>query len=134
MRFNSWGSGLNMEQRHQRYNGKRALLAEDEEGVRLVLRLLLEHLGLAVTEAADGEEALACYRGEQFDYVVTDYNMPKKRGDALAREIKILNPRQRVVMISGFAGRVLQNGKLPACIDKLVCKPCTLGELADALG
>jgi two-component system chemotaxis response regulator CheY len=122
-----------MELRHHDFKGKRALLADDEEGVRLVLRLLLEHLGLEVTEAVDGEEALACYQNAKFDFVVTDYNMPKKRGDTLAQEIKLLNPHQRVVMISGYAGRMLQNGKLPACIDKLVCKPCTMEELADAL-
>ena len=114
--------------------GKRALLADDEEGVRKVLRMLLECLGLEVTEAINGREALEFYQREKFDVVVTDYNMPEKRGDALAQEIKILNPQQRVVMISGFAGRILQNGKLPTFIDVLVPKPCTLKELATALG
>lgn len=123
-----------MELRHHDFKGKRALLADDEDGVRFVLRMLLECLGLEVTEAVNGEEALEIYHREKFDFVVTDYNMPKKRGDALAQEIKILNPQQRVVMISGFAGRILENGKLPKCIDVLVAKPCTLGELADALG
>jgi CheY-like chemotaxis protein len=122
-----------MELRHHDFRGKRALLADDEDGVRVVLRLLLEHMGLEVTEAVDGEEALACYQNAPFDFVLTDYNMPKKRGDALAQEIKLLNPHQRVVMISGYAGWILQDGKLPACIDKLVCKPCTMEELADAL-
>ena len=123
-----------MEIGSQTFMGKRALLADDEEGVRKVLRMLLECLGLEVTEAINGREALEFYQREKFDVVVTDYNMPEKRGDALAQEIKILNPQQRVVMISGFAGRILQNGKLPTFIDVLVPKPCTLKELATALG
>lgn len=114
--------------------GKRALLADDEDSVRQVLRLLLEYLGLQVTEARNGIEALAAYRGDKFDFVVTDYNMPGKRGDVLAREIKLLNPQQRVVMISGFAGRILEENQVPPYIDVLVPKPCSLNQLADALG
>lgn len=123
-----------MQSRSQNVPHRRALLADDEEGVRQVLRMLLESLGLEVTEAINGRQALEFYRREKFDVVVTDYNMPEKRGDALAQEIKVLNPQQRVVMISGFAGRILHHGKLPACIDVLVPKPCTLKELAQAIG
>ncbi len=115
------------------FQGKRVLLADDEEGVRLVLRMLLECLGLEVTEAVNGKEALEIYQRGKFDVVVTDYNMPQKRGDALAQEIKVLNPHQRVVMISGFAGLVLQGGQLPPFIDVLLAKPCTISELANAL-
>lgn len=122
-----------MEIRSQNFTGKRALLADDEESVRQVLRMLLECLGLEVTEAINGREALEFYQREKFDVVVTDYNMPEKRGDTLAEEIKVINPKQRIVMISGFAGRILKDGKLPDCIDVLVSKPCTLNELAAAL-
>lgn len=123
-----------MEIRSENFTRRRALLADDEEGVRQVLRLLLESLGLQVTEAINGREALEVYRREKFDVVVTDYNMPEKRGDTLAREIKGLNPQQHIVMISGFAGRLLHNGKLPDFIDALLPKPCTLKELACAIG
>jgi len=129
----SWPLQRIMENRSQNLTGKRALLADDEEGVRQVLRLLLECLGLEVTEAVNGKEALEAYQRGTFDVVVTDYNMPQKRGDTLAQEIKTINPNQRVVMISGFAGRILQDGKLPAFVDVLVSKPCTINELAAAL-
>ncbi len=123
-----------MELRHHDFLGKRALLADDEHGVRIVLRLLMECMGLEVVEASNGQEALECYQRGKFDYVVTDYNMPEKRGDALAREIKCLNPQQRVVMISGFAGRILEDGRLPSYIDVLLPKPCSMKQLAEALG
>jgi len=123
-----------MENRSKNFKGMRALLADDEESVRQVLRMLLECLGLEVTEAINGREALEFYQRERFDIVLTDYNMPEKRGDTLAQEIKILNPQQRVVMISGFSGRILRDGRLPDFIDVLVPKPCTINELARALG
>jgi CheY-like chemotaxis protein len=113
---------------------KRVLLVDDEAGVREAIRLLLAHLGLEVTEARNGAEALALYLRSTFDFVVTDYNMPGMRGDLLAREIKNIDAHRRVVMVSGFAGAMLTGGQLPPSIDELLEKPCQLKELARALG
>jgi CheY-like chemotaxis protein len=115
------------------FRGQRALLADDEPVVREAICMLLEFMGLIVTEADNGAEALDLYRAGEFDVVVTDYNMPLLRGDALAEAIKALNPQQRVVMVSGFAEHILRDGKLPATIDILVHKPCKLDDLAVAL-
>ena len=113
--------------------GKRALLADDEPVVREALRMLLEFLEVEVTETADGLAALECYRQGRFDFVVTDYNMPHLRGDALAEAIRAINPRQRIVMVSGFAEHIIRDGQLPATIDALIHKPCRLEQLAQAL-
>jgi CheY-like chemotaxis protein len=113
--------------------GKRALLADDEPVVRDALRMLLECLDLEVTETADGLQALECYQQGTYDFVVTDYNMPIMRGDALAEAIRAINPSQRIIMVSGFAEHILRDGKLPPTINALVHKPCRLDQLAEAL-
>ena len=112
--------------------GKRVLLADDEQSMRLLLRAFLEHFGVVVTEAVNGEEALQLYTPGSFELVLTDYAMPKMRGDALARAIKGVNPAQRVVMVSGFDDLILEQGKLPVFIDGLIAKPCTRDQLTDA--
>lgn len=113
--------------------GKRVLIADDEESMRLFLRAFLEPFGVVVTEAVNGEEALRLYNPGSFELVLTDYAMPKMRGDALARAIKGVNPAQRVVMVSGFDDLILEQGKLPAFIDGLISKPCTRDQLSYAL-
>ena len=112
--------------------GKRVLIADDEQNMRLLLRAFLEHFGVVVTEAVNGEEALQLYTPGSFELVLTDYAMPKMRGDALARAIKGVNPAQRVVMVSGFDDLILEQGKLPVFIDGLIAKPCTRDQLTDA--
>jgi len=112
--------------------GKRVLIADDEQSMRLLFRAFLENLGVVVTEAVNGEEALRLYIPGSFELVLTDYAMPKMRGDALARAIKGMNPAQRVVMVSGFDDLILQQGKLPVFIDGLITKPCTCHQLTDA--
>lgn len=64
------------------------LLVEDDELSRRVLQLQLESLGMCVTTARDGVEALGLWKTEHFDCVITDGNMPRMGGDELTRQIR----------------------------------------------
>ena len=113
--------------------GKRVLVVDDEESIRVIIAALLEALGVVVTVAENGSQALELYRREAFDAVLTDYHMPQMRGDELACAIKNVNPAQRVLLITGSAEDLREQGKLPAGIDEMIAKPCTLDQLAHAL-
>jgi len=63
-----------------RLQGRRVLLVEDNEVNRQVARELLEAVGLDVTEAADGAQALRQARAATFDVVLMDVQMPKVDG------------------------------------------------------
>jgi CheY-like chemotaxis protein len=117
----------------KRLEGKNILLADDEFSVRLAFAMMLDAAGAPVTQATNGTEALEAYQAGRFDCVVTDYSMPGMKGDALALAIKTRNPKQRVVMVSGFAESVLVNGRLPWFIDALVPKPCGMDDLLEAV-
>jgi two-component system response regulator HydG len=71
-------------------NGKiRALVVDDESTVRYTVRGILEHLGLDVTEAGDGVEALEKLdAGLDYQLVVTDILMPRMDGLELLKKIK----------------------------------------------
>jgi CheY-like chemotaxis protein len=116
-----------------RTGGKRVLLVDDQAAVREAVGWGLESLGVEVTTAQNGAEALEQFRRGSFDLVITDYSMPGMRGDALAREIKRISPGQRVVLLTAYAGDLLVQGKLPAEIDVLMEKPCSRSDLASAL-
>jgi two-component system chemotaxis response regulator CheY len=62
----------------------KVLLVDDSTSARLHERAVLLGLGLTqITEAADGAQAVAALAREQFDLIVTDYNMPLMDGHAL---------------------------------------------------
>jgi two-component system response regulator AtoC len=65
----------------------RILVVDDEPNVRLMLRALLEKHGFDVSEAGDGEEALARIASDPPAFVLADVRMPKMDGIALAREV-----------------------------------------------
>mgnify|MGYP001812562086 CR=1 FL=1 len=82
----------------------RALVVDDDDGVRYTLRGILKRADLEVHEAASGEAALAALAGEAtFHLVITDLRMPGMDGlEALAR-IKRRQPKIQVVLLTGHA-------------------------------
>ncbi|MBI4938793.1 MAG: chemotaxis response regulator CheY [Nitrosomonadales bacterium] len=65
------------------------LVVDDFSTMRRIVRNLLKELGFAnVQEAEDGVDALNKLRGEAFEFVVTDWNMPNMTGIELLKAIR----------------------------------------------
>ncbi len=64
------------------------LIADDDAGIRDVLRMALEPAGFAVSVAADGQEALQMARSLSPDLVVLDIGMPEMDGLTVCRELR----------------------------------------------
>jgi signal transduction histidine kinase/CheY-like chemotaxis protein len=81
------------------------LLAEDEPGVRLATRKLLERLGFAVLEVPDGQAAVELVQGQNpvLDCALLDLTMPRLNGLEAHRELRRLRPQLPVVLASGYS-------------------------------
>jgi two-component system chemotaxis response regulator CheY len=65
------------------------LVVDDFSTMRRIVRNLLKELGFSnVDEAEDGVAALAKLRSTNFDFVVSDWNMPNMTGLDLLKEIR----------------------------------------------
>ncbi|MDP1636136.1 MAG: chemotaxis response regulator CheY [Gallionellaceae bacterium] len=65
------------------------LVVDDFSTMRRIVRNLLKELGFTnVQEAEDGVEALNKLRNTEFDFVVSDWNMPNMTGIELLRSIR----------------------------------------------
>ena len=69
--------------------GRRALVVDDEAGIRRVLRAYLEADGFTVVEAATGGEALTAIARERPDVVLLDVMLPDIDGFEVLRRIRI---------------------------------------------
>lgn len=79
----------------------KVLIADDNESIREMLRLVLQGLGHEVAgEAADGEAALKAFRELRPEAVLLDMIMPGKSGLEVLDEIKGLDPKARVIMLT----------------------------------
>jgi DNA-binding NtrC family response regulator len=68
--------------------GKRILVVDDEEHLRRVTQLKLQHAGYEVTTASDGAQALEILSKHPQDLVLTDLKMPGLSGIELLQKIK----------------------------------------------
>jgi len=83
---------------------KTILLAEDEESVRKLIKLMLMGQGFHVLEAESGEAALEASEGHQgpIHLLLTDIVMPKMTGKDLADIICKVRKEMRVIFMSGY--------------------------------
>lgn len=79
----------------------RILVIDDDDTVRLSVRLALEDADHRVEEAADGLEGMNLFRNHPADLVITDIFMPEKEGLETIDEIKQVAPQTKIIAISG---------------------------------
>ena len=119
-------------------NGKNRgniLLVDDEEMIIETGRALLKSMGYKVYEARKGERALQIYKkhGNDIDVVLLDLIMPGMRGEEVYGELVKMNPRAKVVIISGYADeRTVQDVLRRGCSGFLQ-KPFNIQELSRVL-
>ncbi|KKC23852.1 response regulator receiver protein [Sphingomonas sp. SRS2] len=110
----------------------RLLYVEDNAQIAEITCMMLEDLGLEITQAGSAEEALLI-AGEgdlRFDMVLTDVVMPGLSGVQLARRLNRRWPNLPVVLVSGFSEELAAGygGQY-----ELLRKPFTRGALLDTL-
>src|SRR5450631_3040537 len=99
------------------------MVVDDEPMVCEAIRMLLSFDGHEVVPASSGSEALALFEQGGFDVVITDYHMPKMKGDELAQAIKARQPGQPVIMITAYAEMLKTSTEALAGVDQLISKP-----------
>ncbi len=107
------------------------LLAEDERGLRRLIRTTLEREGFTVLEAADGGAAIdvADRHPGTIDLLLSDVVMPVFGGPEVARRVVGGRPETRVLFISGYAPETLGALDVPGAGSSLLPKPFTMDEL-----
>ena len=78
----------------------RALVVDDDPGVRYTLREILASDGIEVEEASDGAEALGRFDASPAPLVITDLRMPRMDGMELLGRLLARTPAPRVVLIT----------------------------------
>jgi DNA-binding NarL/FixJ family response regulator len=113
----------------------RVLVVDDHEVLRRGTRQVLETAeGIAVVgEAGDGQGALDLAEALDPDVVLLDVRLPGADGMNLARELKELNPRCRIVILSGFDDDDYVRGALNAGVSGYLLKSIPGEELISAV-
>lgn len=82
---------------------QKILIVDDEDSLRMTLKMRLQSSDFDVEVAADGEEALDVMKEFVADLVLLDINMPKMDGIETLGHIGELYPATDIIMLTGFA-------------------------------
>ncbi|MBU1425956.1 MAG: response regulator [Gammaproteobacteria bacterium] len=118
-----------------KFRGANILLVEDDEINRQVAQEMLENLGINVTIAEDGKEAIALVKQSQFDGVLMDMQMPVMDGISATREIR-KDPHYANLPIIALTANVMvseQNEILAAGMNDHIGKPIDPDHLVTTL-
>ena len=112
------------------------LVVDDFSTMRRIVRNLLKELGFAnVQEAEDGVEALAKLRSGEFEFVVSDWNMPNMTGIELLQVIRADAKLRHlpVLMVTAEAKKENIIAAAQAGASGYVVKPFTAATLDEKL-
>lgn len=86
------------------------LLAEDEENVRGIIKIVLERHGYQVIEAIDGADAVGEFRAnkERIHLILLDVIMPNKNGRETYEAIIKMKPAVKAIFMSGYGSDAFQ--------------------------
>lgn len=112
----------------------RILLVEDQLTNRLVVENILENMGLKTVHAENGEEAVEKARGEVFDLVLMDVQMPVMNGFDATREIRRLEEasdrgHMPIIAVTANAMQGDREKCLESGMNDYIAKPIQIPEL-----
>jgi PAS domain S-box-containing protein len=120
-------------------HGELILLVEDEAAIRDVTRKILVRHGYNVLTASDGVEGLGAHaqHAKKIAVVLTDMMMPRMEGMAMIRSLKKLDPKIKIIALSGLANLADQSDRTEELralgIRHFLPKPCTPDALLSAI-
>jgi two-component system cell cycle sensor histidine kinase/response regulator CckA len=117
-----------------RGNGELILIVDDEPQIRDVTAATLSHYGYRVLIAKDGADALALFatRTGEIAVVITDINMPNLDGATLVNVLRHLNPKVKILAMSGLASGTL-DPKIQKLAGAVMLKPFRAEALLSAV-
>ncbi len=113
----------------------RVLLVEDDSDLRAAIALALAVAGYAVTDVESAEAAVAAVvpRDQDVDIVLTDVVLPNMNGVDLARKLHSWRPKLKVLYMSGYTERILDEYGLKGADASFLAKPFTLEDLEEKI-
>ncbi|MBB5020859.1 EAL domain-containing response regulator [Desulfurispira natronophila] len=109
------------------------LYVEDEDISRESVVALLSHFCPNVLVATNGKEGLDIYRNNSVDIVITDIQMPYMDGLTMALEIKKIDPRQHIIIVSAYNETSYFSKAIKAGVDGFILKPVDINQLWETL-
>jgi PAS domain S-box-containing protein len=111
----------------------RVLVAEDVKTNQILIKLMLERLGLSVSLVDNGNDAVREATHGSYDLVLMDVQMPQKNGHEATRELRSLGVTTPIVALTAHAMKEDRQECLAAGCSDYLAKPIDRDRLVAVL-
>jgi CheY-like chemotaxis protein len=111
----------------------KVLVIDDQPNVRALLDLLLRQKGYDVMLADNGRTGLQLYRQEHPDVILLDLNMPKLDGVTVLKEIRNVDLKQPVIVLTGDTNPETERQVRALGVSEFIVKGSSLHAVEDTL-
>jgi DNA-binding NtrC family response regulator len=111
----------------------RIIVVDDDEGIRKVLKTILEEEGYVVDTAENGKETIKKSNAKFYNLALIDIRLPDMEGTKLLSAIKETTPKMVKIMITGYPS--LQNAieAVNKGADAYILKPFDMGKVVNKI-
>lgn len=111
-------------------------VVDDEPVISKTLGMILNQSGYSALAFDDAQNALAAVSTSAPDFLITDVIMPRMNGIELASSVLRINPKCRVILLSGQAatGDILERARQAGNHFEILAKPLHPTELLAKMG
>lgn len=111
------------------------LVVDDESSTIISVAFVLKHCGHTVDSVQDGEDALLKLKEdlERYHILITDHAMMKTSGLQLMEQLRTIDFRGKVVVLSSNLTRDLKDSYTALGADRFISKPFDLIELRQTI-
>jgi two-component system cell cycle sensor histidine kinase/response regulator CckA len=114
--------------------GRHVMYVDDDQALAFLVERVLSRRGFKISIYTNPRAALAALREQQdFDLLVTDYNMPGYSGVDLLKEARQIRPQLPMALASGYITPEIEANALAAGARALIHKPNDVSELCDTV-
>ncbi|NWF39861.1 response regulator [Mariprofundus sp. NF] len=112
--------------------GETILLVDDDVQLRTTNKSILMNLGYQVLVASEGREAVERFTANpgRVDLVMMDVVMPIMSGPAAVKEMRAIDPRVKVVYLTGYDSKGALTSQLDRSREVVLNKPCPISYLS----
>lgn len=113
---------------------KKLLIADDSNVIRSKIARHLGELGLEIVGmSANGRDALERFKQTRPDFVTMDLTMPEMDGIECIRQIRRIDSRARILVVSALADKTTAIQALKEGAQGFICKPFSEDDLKEAI-
>jgi len=109
------------------------LLVEDDAELLNKLNVILSIFFKDVITAPNGKEALAIYKTQKIDMIISDYSMPIMSGYELLKEVRRENKKITLTIISNYSDSEKLLNSIPLSLAHYLVKPIDYTTLTSTL-